>query len=316
MDYIAENTNFKLKNSAVTLGKFDGLHLGHQLLLEQVISLKKQGYTAVMFSFSYHPGNLFSKKEFELIYTEEEKLAKLRNTKMDVLVSYPFTKETSNMEPEDFIKDVLIGKLDAKIIVVGQDFRFGHKRRGDVKLLQSLAETYGYRVIACEKRKYKDSIISSSEIRKELKEGNMETVNEMLGQPYSILGEVRHGRKLGRTLGLPTTNIIPVSGKLLPPCGVYASKTIVDGISYPGVTNIGFKPTVGAEKVKGVETYIFDFNQDLYGKFIEVELYTYERPELKFNSIEELKQKMQEDIAFTRNYFLKLNEGNNSSYSN
>ena len=303
MKYIAGNVNFKFKNSAVTLGKFDGLHLGHQLLLDQVKSYKKLGYTTIMFSFLYHPCNLLSDKEFELIYTEEEKLAKLKKYGIDVLVSYPFTEETRNMEPEDFIKEILVDKLDAKVIVVGSDFHFGHERRGDIKLLQKQEKVYGYKVIVCEKKRNVDSVISSSIIRNELKDGNLEAVNEMLGQPYSITGEVIHGRRIGRTLGMPTTNIYPAPGKLLPPCGVYASKTLIDGIYHPGVTNIGYKPTVGGENRKGVETYLFDFDQDLYGRVIEVALYTYVRPEVKFASLEELKLKMQGDIVFTKNYF-------------
>lgn len=125
----------------------------------------------------------------------------------------------------------------------------------------------------------------------------------MLGQPYFIMGKVLHGRKIGRTLGMPTVNLVPMSNKLLPPCGVYATKTIVDGVAYEGVTNIGYKPTVGEEKQKGVETYIFDFDQDLYGKEIMVELYNYQRPELKFDTIEELKEKMHQDILIAKKYF-------------
>ena len=303
MEYIAGITEFKLRNSAVTLGKFDGLHLGHQHLMNQVIEFKQQGYQAVMFSFLFHPENLFKKKEFELIYTEEEKLHRLRQTGMDVLVSYPFTQVTKSIEPEDFIRDILVAKLDAKLIVVGKDFHFGHNRGGDIHLLKELESRYGYRVIACDKKKLHHTVISSSVIRRLLAEGKMEAANAMLGQPYSIYGMVQHGRKIGRTLGMPTTNLIPSENKLLPPCGVYVSKTRIDGRDYPGVTNIGFKPTVGAEKNKGVETYLFDFDRDLYGKEIEVELLHFLRPELKFDSLEELKQKMQEDITASRIFF-------------
>ena len=303
MEYITGNTDFKLNNSAVTLGKFDGIHLGHQYLIDQVISYKEQGYTSVMFSFLYHPYNLFSDKEFEQIYTQEEKVAKLSHTGLDVLVAYPFTQKTRSIEPEDFIKEILVEKLDAKIIVVGIDFRFGHNRRGDITLLQQYADTYGYKVIACEKRKWQDHIISSSAIRTELKNGNMEAVNAMLGQPYMIRGEVLHGRRIGRTIGMPTTNITPPTNKLLPPCGVYPSRTWIGQNYYYGVTNIGYKPTVGAETRKGVETYLFDFDEDLYGKVIEVELFAYERPEIKFATLEELKKQMEEDIIFAKKYF-------------
>ncbi len=303
MDYIAGRTDFEYKNSAVTLGKFDGMHLGHQQLIDLVISYKKQGLTAVMFSFSMHPGNLFSDKEFELIYTEEEKVARLSHTGMDVLISYPFTEETRSMEPEEFIREILVKKLDAKVIVVGVDFRFGYQKKGDVTFLKKFEDVYGFKVIACEKKKWKNEVISSSSIRKALKDGDMEAANAMLGKPFMIRGEVVHGRRLGRTIGMPTTNQIPPNTKLLPPNGVYATKTLINGKSYPGVTNIGYKPTVGEEEYIGVETFIFDFEDDLYGKMIEVEFYYYLRPELKFGSLEELVIRMREDIVLTKKYF-------------
>ncbi|NLL73140.1 MAG: bifunctional riboflavin kinase/FAD synthetase [Clostridiales bacterium] len=303
MKYIAGNEDFKLKNSVVTLGKFDGLHQGHQMLIDKVMSFKDQGYTSVVFTFLYHPYNILLDSEFKLIYTEEEKVKKLSRTNLDILISYPFTGETMALEPEDFIKNILIEKLDAKVIVVGNDFRFGHKRRGDVELLKSMESVYGYKVISFEKKCWHDKVISSSAIREELSKGNMESVNYMLGSPYSIYGKVLHGRKIGRTLGMPTTNLIPSSNKLLPPCGVYVTRTIVNNVSYPGMTNIGYKPTVGKEEEKGVETYMFDFDGDLYGKEIEVEILAYERPEIKFDSLEELKVTMEKDLMFGRKYF-------------
>jgi len=303
MKYISDNTDFKLKNSAVTLGKFDGLHQGHQLLIDKVLDLKEQGYSSVMFTFSYHPYNLISENELKLIYTEEEKVGRLRDCGLDVLISYPFTQETKSIEPEDFIKEILVNKLDARVIVVGNDFRFGKNRRGDVDMLKAMEMVYGFKVIAFEKKSWKDTIISSSTIRAELEKGNMEEVNSMLGQPYYIRGKVLHGRKIGRTLGMPTTNLTPSANKLLPPCGVYMSRTIFKGKAYPSITNIGYNPTVGQMKDKRVETFIYDFDGDLYGQEIDVELLRYERPELKFDNIEDLKLKMEEDLAFGRDYF-------------
>lgn len=303
MKYIAGKTEFNIRNSAVTLGKFDGLHLGHQMLLNKVLSLKEQGFTSVMFTFLCHPHNLFSENEIKLIYTEEEKRMRLSKSGLDVLVSYPFTYETKTIEPEDFIKQILVEKLDAKVIVVGNDFRFGHKRRGDVDMLKAMEDVFGFKVISYPKKTWKDTVISSSVIRDELQKGNLEAVNAMLGQPYYIHGRVLHGRKIGRTLGMPTTNLIPASNKLLPPVGVYISRTIIDGISYPGMTNIGYKPTVGAEKNIGVETFLFDFDGDLYGKEIDVELLTFIRPEIKFGSIDELRHKMDEDLDYGRKFF-------------
>jgi len=303
MKYIAGKTDFYINNSAVTLGKFDGLHLGHQMLINEVLSLKKQGLTSVMFTFMYHPHNVISDNEIKLIYTEEEKKIKLSESGLDILISYHFTYQTKNIEPEDFVKDILVEKLDAKVIVVGSDFRFGRERRGDVEMLKAMEDIYGFKVMAFEKKTWNNKVISSSAIRSELEQGNMEAVNAMLGHPYSIYGKVLHGRKIGRTLGMPTTNLIPSANKLLPPRGVYVSRTIADGKSYPGMTNIGFKPTVGNEDHISIETYIYDFDKDLYGRDILVELLAFERPEIKFDSIDELKRRMVEDLAFGRKFF-------------
>lgn len=303
MEYITGRTDFKLHNSAVTIGKFDGIHRGHQVLLNQILEQKKNGLNAVMFTFNFHPNNLFSDKEINTIYTEEEKHYILEQGGLDVLISYPFTKETAATEPEDFIKDVLIDKLDTKIIVVGADFHFGHKRRGNVDMLKEYSSTYGYEVIVFDKIGMEEEEISSSRIRSEIALGNMESANNMLGRPFSIIGTVMHGRKIGRTLGFPTINLIPPSNKLLPPNGVYASVTTIDGIKYPGITNIGYNPTVGKTPETRVETYIFDFDIDLYGKTVEVSLYKQEREEVKFASVEELKEQMQKDIVFGREYF-------------
>jgi riboflavin kinase / FMN adenylyltransferase len=303
MEYITGRTDFKLHNSVVSLGKFDGIHRGHQLLLDKILEQKRKGYQAVMFTFMFHPNNLFSDKEIDTIYTEDEKRYLLEQSGLDVLVSYPFTEETASMEPENFIKDVLIDKLDAKMIVVGSDFCFGHNRKGNVSMLQEMSVIYGYELIIFDKIKLDEQVISSSYIRNEILAGNMEKANSMLGKPFTIIGEVQHGRKIGRTLGFPTVNLIPPAHKLLPPNGVYASVTNINGIKYPGITNIGFNPTVGTTPERRVETYIFDFDADLYGASIELSLYSLERSEVKFNSLEELKAQMQKDIAFGREYF-------------
>lgn len=305
MKYIANSTEFKLKNNAVTLGKFDGLHMGHRLLLNAVLEQKEKGLNAVMFTFFSHPVSLFTGQEIELLYVEEEKRILVEQMGFDAMISYPFTRETASMEPETFIEEVLVKRLDAKVIVVGADYCFGHKRRGNVDLLKEMAGVYGYKLIVFDKKKVSDLIVSSSYIREELAKGNMEKVREYLGGPFTIIGEVLHGRKIGRTLGFPTTNIIPEKMKLLPPNGVYASVTKIDGAYYKGLTNIGHNPTVGETKEKRVETYLFDYDQDLYGKVIEVALYSMEREEVKFDSVEELKEQMNQDIIYGKKYFEK-----------
>ncbi|MBE5961303.1 MAG: bifunctional riboflavin kinase/FAD synthetase [Lachnospiraceae bacterium] len=303
MEYIYGKTDFQFQNTCVTLGKFDGLHRGHQLLLNELTKFQKQGLTSVMFTFDYHPGNLFSDREIDLIYTEQEKKELLGRFGTEVLISYPFTEETASMEPEEFITEVLIGKLDAKAIVVGSDYRFGRGRRGDVMMLHDYAAMYGYELIVCEKLQYKGSVISSTRIREAIANGNITEANDMLGHAYTVMGEVVHGRQLGRTIGIPTINVMPKPHKLLPPNGVYASTTTIGDRKYYSVTNIGNKPTVGADEQRGVETHLFDCNEDLYGKMVQVELYAFERSEQKFASVDELKAVMEKDIIFAREYF-------------
>ncbi len=296
MQYIAESTEFKLKNSVVTLGKFDGFHIGHQMLIDHIMELKECGYQAVMFTFHMHPNNLLHEEEFKLIYTEEEKHEQLKKLGIDVLIAYPFTKETASMTAPQFVEEVLVKKLDVQAIVVGSDFRFGKDRQGDVALLKSLSERFGYEVYCYDKVTYHGEVVSSTRIRNEIVNSNMIEVKEMLGRPFSITGTVMHGRKLGRTLGLPTINIIPSEDKLLPKNGVYLSWTLIDGVIYQGVTNIGYKPSVSNEQILGVETYLFDFDQNVYGKEVEVMLLSFIRPEMRFGCVEELKAQMLVDI--------------------
>ncbi|MEG2512990.1 MAG: bifunctional riboflavin kinase/FAD synthetase [Acetivibrio sp.] len=302
MRYI-DYSDLKLEKSAVCLGKFDGLHIGHRQLIQYGISMKKEGYRSVVFSFLMNPRLLKNTGDFSLIYTEEEKKDILERAGVDVLISYPFDVEMFSMEPECFIEEILVDKLDAKVVIVGSDFRFGHNRRGNVELLVKLSEKYGYRVKIFEQVMYKDEIVSSTRIRDCIKKGDIEEANHMLSEPYCVIGEVLHGRKIGRTLGMPTTNIIPEEVKLLPPNGVYASKTWLDGKEYAGISNVGVKPTVGAEEKRLIETFIFDYSGDLYGKRLKVDLYVFERPEKKFNSLEELKIRMEKDTTFGKQYF-------------
>ena len=303
MRYIKETTDFKLHNSIVTLGKFDGLHIGHQMLLDHVLELKQKGYQSVMFSFSLHPNNLFSEKEIKLIYTNEEKYYHLKKMGFDILISYPFTKDTASIEPEEFIKNVLVDQLDAKFIVVGSDFCFGKDRKGNATMLKEYSTQYGYEVYVYDKLTSSQKVVSSTRVRDELEKGDMEEVQTLLGRPFSIRGEVIHGRRLGRTFGMPTINIQPPEEKLLPPNGVYASTMMIEGIKRYGVTNIGYKPTVGSEPRPGVETYILDFTGDLYGEMVEVNLHHFMRPELKFETVEELKVQMQRDMEDAIQYF-------------
>ncbi len=184
MEYIRGKTDFVLKNTCVTLGKFDGLHAGHQVLLKKLEEFEAQGYKTVMFTFDFLPCNILKNTGAKLIYDEEEKLSLLRRRGPQTVISYPFTKELAMTGAEDFVKDILIDRLDAKIIVVGEDFCFGKDRQGNVDFLKSLAEKYGYRVIVCKKLSMDGRIVSSSLIRSEIENGNMETAEKMLNRSF------------------------------------------------------------------------------------------------------------------------------------
>lgn len=302
MEYII-GYDFKFENTAVTLGKFDGIHLGHQILVNKIVNHKKEGLTSVVFTFITNPQSLLQDQRTRKIYTEKEKSMLLESIGLDVLISYPFNKEVASISARDFIKKILVGKLGAKMIVVGKDFHFGHNREGNVELLREMSSEYGYEVVIVDDLKYKGRRVSSTYIKEALADGNMELANHLLGTPYTIFGKVIHGRKIGRTLGFPTINTIPNKSKILPPNGVYVSLTSVKGMDIPGITNIGQNPTVGVSKVKRVETFLFDFDEDLYGASIKVHLISKFREEKEFESVETLKDQVEKDIQKGRSYF-------------
>jgi riboflavin kinase/FMN adenylyltransferase len=223
---------------------------------------------------------------------------------VDVEIEYPFTQELMNTEPEDFIKDIIINKLKAKYVVVGTDFHFGKGRAGNTQMLLEKGPEYGFETIIVEKEKYQEREISSTYVREELKLGHMETVNVLLGRPYSVYGVVSKGKQLGRKLNLPTMNIYPPDRKLLPPNGVYASITSIDGRDYYGVTNLGNRPTLDDSPLLSVETNLFQYDDDAYGHYIDVKLLHFLRQEMKFDSVETLQKQMESDAAFAKEMFL------------
>ncbi|MDO4633403.1 MAG: bifunctional riboflavin kinase/FAD synthetase [Eubacteriales bacterium] len=296
MKYIEGFMDFNLdRDTAITLGKFDGLHRGHQQLISRVCAKEKEGLASVVITIWPDP-------QADALLTLGEKKDRLKKLGVSWWIDCPFLPEIAHMPPEEFVSEILVKRFRAKYITVGSDFCFGYQRRGNVELLKKLQTKLGYQLEVVEKEMYQDRVISSTYVREALSRGEMELVAELLGYPYSVQGEVLHGRRIGRTLGMPTTNLIPSVHKLLPPNGVYATKTLWNGEIYEGVTNIGFKPTIG-ELFRGVETYLFDFDEDLYGQTIEVQLHGFERPEQKFDSIDELKEQMHRDILFGRAYF-------------
>lgn len=308
MKCISEELFFRVKSrgTAVTLGKFDGLHRGHQILLKKIAGQKRNGLDSMVFTFDMPPSTLLTGKTRQQLNTNEERARRLAGAGMDYLVVYPFNETVCRMEPEEFVREILAGCCRMKYLAVGTDFRFGHCRKGDVSLLRKLAEKYGYVCEVMEKEGDGKRSISSTYIREELAKGHMEKVNELLGYPFTVSGRVIHGAQLGRQWGMPTLNVQPDPYKLLPPNGVYCSWTFAEGAFRPGITNIGCKPTVSDARIRGAETYLYDFEGDLYGKEVDVLLMRYMRPERRFQSVSLLREQLARDMEAGRKYFREV----------
>lgn len=300
MKYIKDIKDFFITEpTVISLGKFDGIHRGHELLMEQLFSKKEEGLATVIFTFDIPPRKNVEQVETKVLTTNQEKLHIFERMGIDYLIECPFTKEIMCMEPEAFIQ-MLTEKFHVKCIVSGDDFHFGHNRRGDYRMLQQCAVRYGYEALVVKKAQEDGRDISSTFVRERIAEGDIEKANHLLGYRYFVEDVVSHGKKLGRTLGIPTINQIPPKEKLLPPFGVYITEVFVDGESYYGVTNVGRKPTIEGENPVGVETHLLDFSNDVYGKKATVEFISRVREERKFSSVEALKAQMMNDIAFAR----------------
>ena len=282
--------------SVVTLGKFDGIHRGHQKLIQNVSEKASQGLKSVVFAFDMYSSNILS---------FEEKCGTFDELGIDYLVNCPFNAQIITMSAEDFVRDIICGMLHARWVVVGCDNRFGYKRRGDVQLLKKMGSELGFNVIAVPHVMLGDERISSTLVRESLSSGNIRKVNQLLGYNYFISGEVIQGRQVGRTIGIPTTNIIPQKDKLLPVNGVYITDTFIDDKTYHGITDIGLKPTFDGQFVC-VETFLFDCDEDLYGKIQKVSLLEFVRSEQKFSSVDALKAQLNIDIGTAEEFFGKL----------
>ena len=307
MNYITGKTSFGvMAPSAVSLGKFDGLHRGHQKLLQHILEQKKNGLEATIFTFASNPTRMLSGVSAQNILTNEERREMLAKAGVDNLLECPFVPEIAHMEPERFIEEVLVGQLKMKFAAVGTDFHFGKNRSGSILDLENLEEECGYHLIVVEKLQLDGKDISSTRIRASLEKGDMEEASALLGRNYSVSGEIVHGNALGRTIQVPTINQKVPSFKLLPPNGVYVSKIHWNDEVYYGITNIGTKPTVNDTNEKTVETNIFDFDKDVYGEKMVVELLHYHRKESRFSSVEALQTQLFKDIEFGKQFVAKI----------
>lgn len=294
MEYLRIDGEFpRLTNSAVTLGKFDGIHKGHRKLVENILQQKEYGLKSVLCAFDSASQGLL---------TSQERRRILEEMGVDILLECPLSNGLKHMKADAFVKEVLVGDLQAAYVAVGEDFRFGYERKGTPSLLCELGKKHGFQVQILPKEMDGRRKISSTFIREELKHGNMEKVTVLLGYDFIVDGVVKHGRGLGHKLLFPTTNLIPPKDKLMPPNGVYVTVSRFGERVYKGITNIGYKPTVG-ERFLGVETYLFDCQKDLYGRECSVSFKKFLRPEKKFHSLDLLKEQMQRDIQRGKEYF-------------
>ena len=296
-----------IKPSVITIGMFDGVHIGHQKMIEE---LKQKavilGYSSVLITFENHPKTILASKDnknIELLQTNEERLKKLSSFNLDYIVTLPFTQKTAALSPKSFL-DYIAPKLNPQILLLGYDNRFGNPNNNDfediiskgyykdIKILQDKEGFY-----------YKDIEVSSTKIRNAIKEGNILLANKMLKENYSLIGIVVKGLQNGRKLGFPTANIKIDKNKIIPKDGVYATKIFFDSSEYNGITNIGHNPTFNA-KEKTIETYIFDFSKDIYQREITVEFIERMRDEMQFADKDCLKQQMLKDTLYAKKILL------------
>ena len=304
MKIIAGTTDFTIEEkTAVAIGKFDGIHKGHKRLLDEIRKAADQGLKTAIFTFDPSPAVFFKGNQTGELMTREEKRQAFEKLGIDYLVEYPFSRETAAVSPRDYVEEFLLEKMHAGFIAAGEDVSFGDRGAGDAALLREIAGKHNVQVRIIKKICHGDREISSTFVREALVKGDMELVNELLSEPYFISGTVQHGNRIGRTLGMPTVNLHPQEGKLLPPNGVYFSTVTYGQQIFYGVTNIGYKPTVEDTHRMGVETYIFDFNEDIYEKDITVHLFHFERPEQKFAGLNELKAAIAKNVADGKRYF-------------
>lgn len=284
-------------NTILTIGTFDGVHLGHQKVLERLTNTAiENNLKSTVLTFFPHPRTILNPdKPLKLINSVKERTELLNRSKVDNLIIHPFDKNFSELDPEKYVVEILVKKLKAKIILIGYDHKFGKNRTADITDLKIYGKKYGFKVIEIKAEEISNIAISSTKIRKAISEGNISTAKKYLGYDFSLSGKIVHGKSIGRTLGFPTANIeVKEEYKLLPKNGVYLIQSVINHNKYFGMMNIGIKPTI-KESSKTIEVNFFDFEGDLYHKNIEVNIKKFIRDEIKFDSLELLKSQILKD---------------------
>ncbi|MEI6866403.1 bifunctional riboflavin kinase/FAD synthetase [Flavicella sp.] len=298
MKVIENYKNFKdSKKSIVTIGTFDGVHIGHQKIIEELVATaKKENCNSVLLTFFPHPRMVLQKENsIKLINTIDERIEMLQNTGLDYLIIHPFDTEFSRLSAFDFVRNILVNHLNTFQLVVGYDHRFGRNREGDFEQLQEYGYIYNFSVQEIPAQDINEISVSSTKIRKALAEGEIRKVTKYLGHAFSVSGTVVKGERLGNTIGYPTANLeIKESYKLIPKKGAYLVRAKINDIYVDGMMNIGVRPTVDGVN-QTIETHFFDFNEDLYKNKIQIELIEFLREEQKFESVDALKKQLTED---------------------
>jgi len=285
------------KKTILTLGTFDGVHIGHKKILERITQNTENGkYESLVLTFFPHPRMVLQEKsEIRLLNTIDEKIKLLEATGIENLVVHPFNESFSRLTAEEFVRTILVEKFQIQKIIIGHDHRFGRNRTANIDDLIAFGIEYGFEVEQISAEEIQDVSVSSTKIRKALNEGNMALANEYLGYSYFLNGTIVKGKQLGRTIGFPTANIhIEEDYKLIPKIGVYVVRAVVNNETVFGMMNIGFNPTVNGEK-QTIEVHLFNFDKDIYDQNIEVSLLHYIREEQKFSSVDALKAQLDQD---------------------
>jgi riboflavin kinase / FMN adenylyltransferase len=295
-------SSFTSKNkTVVTIGTFDGVHIGHQKILKKITKIaKEENYESVVLTFFPHPRMVLQQdNSIKLLNTITEKGKLFENLGIHHLIIHPFDEEFSKLSAEDFVKTILVDQLNIKKIVIGYDHRFGKDRSANLDDLIAFGAKYNFEVEQISVEEINSNAVSSTKIRNSLLDGDIETANSYLGYPYNFTGTVVKGKQLGRTIGFPTANIsIEEDYKLLPKNGVYIVQTVVNGTNYFGMMNIGTRPTIDGTS-QSIEVYILNFNKEIYNTTLTISVLKFIREEQKFESFEQLQSQIEKDKLFT-----------------
>jgi riboflavin kinase/FMN adenylyltransferase len=302
---VQNTSDFRIESNAiVTIGTFDGIHLGHQKILKRLRELKEQtGYLTVILTFDPHPRKVLfpEQNDLKILTVSDEKLQLLERHGVDVTVIYPFTREFSSIDAGEYVSRILVRQLRTKYLVIGYDHKFGHKRSGDIHTLRSFSKQFDFTVEEISRQDIDSMGVSSSRIRKALEEGNIASATENLGHRYTMAARVVKGKQLGRSLGYPTANLEPLSDdKLVPGHGIYFVSVELGKEKHFAMMSIGVNPTTDKDAHRKIEAHLFDFSQDIYDKRVSITFFEKIREEARFSGLEQLKLALAKDEEMCR----------------